>query len=426
MKRIFVLICSINFVITCVVEAQTYNIVIKNGHLIDPKNNIDEVLDVAIKDGKIVKVAKEIDKNEGIQIVNAKGFYITPGLIDIHVHVFHGTKLPDQVSIGGKQSIIPDIFTLRVGVTTVVDAGSCGWSAFPAFKRQTIDRSHTRVLSWLNIDRRLAGAGMKIDGEFNIDRDMNSKITAEFARNHAEDTVGIKWREYGGNGWIHADCAIEAARLADMPVMIHWSYPSANPPYSLEELFMKHLRPGDIYTHTFTQDYSGKGTEYIVDLQTNTLKPFVLEARKRGIIFDVAHGQGSFNFSQAMPAIKAGFYPDVISTDIHTGCMIGAMKDILTTMSKFMAMGMDFKSVIKATTWTPAQVIRREELGNLSVGSEADIAILNIRKGRFGLFDVRGIKIETDEIIECEMTIRAGNIVYDLNGIAVPIMPGNN
>ncbi len=163
MNKTFLFFCAICIAITGYLEAQPYNIVIKHGHVIDPKNNTDEVLDIAIKDGKIAKVAKDIDEKEGVQVVNAKGFYVTPGLIDIHVHVFHGTKLADQVSIGGKQSIIPDVFTLRVGVTTVVDAGSCGWSAFPAFKRQTIDRSYTRVLVWLNIDRRVAGAGMKMD-----------------------------------------------------------------------------------------------------------------------------------------------------------------------------------------------------------------------------------------------------------------------
>jgi len=148
----------------------------------------------------------------------------------------------------------------------------------------------------------------------------------------------------------------------------------------------------------------------------------VWEAQKRGIIFDVGYGGISFAYSQAIPAIKSGFYPDAISTDLHIGSMNNAMKDMLTTMNKFLAMGMDLQSVIKASTWKPAQIIKREELGHLSSGSEADIAILNMRSGKFGLFDYTGQKLETDKKLECEMTIRAGKIVYDLNGIATPVL----
>jgi len=182
---------------------------------------------------------------------------------------------------------------------------------------------------------------------------------------------------------------------------------------------MKHLRPGDIFTHCYAQLASGR--ECIVDPLTNKVKPFVWEAQKRGIVFDVGYGGISFAYSQAIPAIKSGFYPQAISTDLHIGSMNGAMKDMLTTMSKFMAMGMDLQSVIKASTWSPAQVINRKELGNLSVGTEADIAILRIREGKFGLFDYTGYKLETNKKLECEMTIRAGKIVYDLDGIANPV-----
>ena len=194
----------------------------------------------------------------------------------------------------------------------------------------------------------------------------------------------------------------------------------SRPPLSIEELFLNHLRPGDIFTHCFAQI---GGRECILDTLTKKIKPFVLEARKKGIIFDVGYGGISFSYSQAIPAIKEGFYPNSISTDLHVGSMNAAMKDMLTTMSKFLAIGMDLKSVITASTWNPAKEINHEELGNLSVGSGADVAILNIRKGKFGLFDYTGYKVETDKKLECEMTIRAGRIVYDLNGIANPINP---
>ena len=393
------------------INAQTYDIVIKGGKLIDPKNNINELMDVAVKDGKISLIAKNIDEKEGIQAVNAKGLYITPGLVDIHVHVFYGTNI-DQQYMDGPNAVVPDGFTFRVGVTTVVDAGSSGWRTFPAFKRQTINKSQTRVLAFLNI----VGEGMRGFPFEQNTKDMDSKVTSEFAKNNKE-IVGIKLAHYEGNDWTGVDRAAEAGRLADMPVMIDLG--GSTPPLSLEELFMKHLRPGDIYTHCFAQLASGR--DYIVDIQTNKVKLFTLEAFKRGIIFDVGYGGISFAFSQAIPAIKSGFYPNSISTDLHIGSMNGAMKDMLTTMSKFMAMGMDLQSVIKASTWAPAQEIKHEELGNLSVGSGADIAILNIRKGKFGLFDYTGTKIETDKKLECEMTIRAGKIVYDLNGIGKPV-----
>jgi dihydroorotase len=295
-----------------------------------------------------------------------------------------------------------------------VDAGCSGWRTFPDFKRQTIDKSQTRVLVFLNI----VGEGMR-GGPFeqNI-KDMDAQKSAEFAMKNSKDIVGIKLAHYNGHDWTPVKRAEEAAALANIPLMVDFG--GANPALSLDTLFMQVLRPGDIFTHCFSQ--LGAIRESLVDPQTSKLKPYTLEAHKRGIIFDVGHGGGSFTYSQAIPAIKSGLYPDVISTDLHIGSMNGAMKDMLTTMSKFLAMGMDMQNVIKASTWKPAQIIKREELGNLSVGSEADIAILNVRKGTFGLFDNTGYKIETDKKLECEMTIRAGRIVYDLNGIANPIV----
>jgi dihydroorotase len=412
MKKISLFLLFIGFLITGFIKAQTYSIVIKGGHVIDPKNNINDVMDIAIKDGRISLIAKNIDAKEGIQVVNAEGLYVTPGLIDIHVHVFYGTNL-DQQYMNGPSSVVPDGFTFRAGVTTVVDAGCAGWRTFPAFKRQTIERSQTRVLAFLNI----VGEGMRGNPfEQNL-KDMDPQVTAKFALDNKSDIVGIKLAHFEGPDWTPVDRSVEAGKLTNMPVMIDFG--GSNPPLSIEELFIQHLRPGDIFTHCFAQ--LGNNRESVVDPQTNSIKPFVWEAVKKGIIFDVGYGGISFAFSQAIPAVKSGLYPQTISTDLHIGSMNGAMKDILTTMSKFLAMGMDLQSVIKASTWTPAQVIKREELGNLSLGSEADIAILNIRKGKFGLFDYTGYKIEADKKLECEMTIRAGKIVYDLNGIAEPV-----
>jgi dihydroorotase len=183
---------------------------------------------------------------------------------------------------------------------------------------------------------------------------------------------------------------------------------------------MKHLRPGDIYTHTYAL-LEGNVRETVVDTVSNKVKPFIWDAVKKGIVFDVGYGGASFNFTQAIPAIKQGFSPKTISTDLHTGSMNTSMKSQLDVMSKFLLMGMPLNEVIKASTWTPAQVIKHEELGNLSVGAIADIAVLNLRQGNFGFYDKTGYKVEGKQKFECEMTIKDGKIVYDLNGIANPI-----
>src|SRR5438105_219381 len=181
---------------------------------------------------------------------------------------------------------------------------------------------------------------------------------------------------------------------------------------------MKQLGARDIFTHCFGQLI---GREQIVDITTNKVKPFVWEAQKKGIVFDVGYGSISFAFSQAIPALKGGFYPNSISTDIHTHSMNNAMKDILNVMSKLMAIGMSADKVIEATTWNPAREIKHEELGHLSQGAIADIAIFSMRTGKFGFFDYTGYKVEGTQKLECEMTIKGGRIVYDLNGIANPV-----
>ena len=411
MQKILLSLFSLLY-FTSVSHSQTYNIVIKNGHVIDPKNNIDAVLDVAITNGKIIQVAKNIDTRNALQVVNANGLYVTPGLIDIHTHNFAGTLL-DQAYMNGPNAVAPDGFTFRTGVTTVVDAGSSGWRTFPEFKRNIIDRSQTRVLAFLNI----VGEGMR-GGTYEQDvNDMDSKLTSNVAKANKKDIVGIKLAHYVGSDWSPTDRAVDAGKLADIPVMIDFG--GSDPPLSLEDLFFKHLRPGDIFTHCFGQL---KTRGFIVDTTTKKVKPFVIEAQKKGIVFDVGFGGISFSFSQAIPAIKNGFYPNSISTDLHTGSMNNAMKDELSVMSKMLAIGMDFKSVIKAATWNPAVEIKREELGHLTIGADADVAILNLREGKFGFFDYTGYKVDASKKLECEMTIRAGKIVYDLNGIANPIV----
>ncbi len=418
MQKFFVILFTLICFTAIESIAQQADILIKGGHLIDPKNNLDTEMDIAIKDGKVIMVSKNIDASNAKQLVNAKGMYITPGLIDLHAHVFFGTE-PDRYLSNGLSAVTPDGFTFRVGVTTVVDAGGAGWKSFPTFKKNVIDNSQTRIFALLNI----VGEGMRGGAyEQNIN-DMDPKMTAYVANQYKDNVVGFKVAHFFGPEWTPVDRGVEAGRLTNMPVMIDFGgdYPAK----SIEELFFKHLRPGDIFTHAISKLRQGEiGSNYeresIVDETTNKVKPFVWEAQKRGIIFDVGYGGASFAYSQAIPALKEGFFPNTISTDLHTGSMNTSMKDMLSVMSKFMHLGMDLKKVIEASTWKPAQVIHHEELGHLSVGAIADLTILNIREGDFGFYDKTGYKVSAKKKFECELTLKGGKVVYDLNGISTP------
>lgn len=387
--------------------AQQYSLLIKGGHVIDPKNNINRVMDIAINGDSIAAVASSIDPSKAIKVINAEGLYVTPGLIDIHTHNFAGTEEGRYLN-NSYIAVAPDGFTFRCGVTTVVDAGSAGWKNFELFKKQTIMHSQTRVLAFLNI----VGEGMRGGVYEQNAADMDAKMTALTILHNRPYLVGIKLAHYVGAEWTPVDRAVKAGKIANVPVMVDFG--SQQPPLSLEALFMEHLRPGDIFTHTYAQL---KSRQAIVNAQ-GALEPFAATARKKGIIFDVGHGGASFAFSQAVPAMKAGFFPSTISTDIHTTSMNGGMKDMLNVMSKFLNLGMDVTAVVKASTWEPAKAIKHEELGHLSTGAIADIAILQVIKGKFGFIDAVNSRMNGNQKLECELTLRAGKVVYDLNGLA--------
>jgi dihydroorotase len=411
-KFLFLLIFALCFISTDILKAQQIDLLIKGGHVIDPKNNINGLMDVAITAGKISEVALNINAATAKSVVNATGLYVTPGLIDMHVHVFNGNK-PGSYIADGTTSVPVDAFSFRAGVTTVVDAGSSGWRNFPIFKEQTIDKAQTRVLALLNI----VGTGMYGRFEEQDISDMNPEMTSHMInRLYPKILVGIKSAHYWG-GFTQVDKAVEAGKLAGVPVMVDFG--EHTPTNSIEDLFMKHLRPGDMFTHTFANGFNNRET--VVD-QTGKLKPFILQAQKRGIIFDVGHGGGAFSWIQAIPAIKQGFKPNVISSDLHTASMNGGMKDMTNLLSKFLNIGMTLEEVILRATWNPANAIKRPDLGHLTVGTEADVAVFNLRKGDFGFLDVRGAKVKGTEKLETELTIRAGSVVWDLNGIASPIL----
>jgi dihydroorotase len=387
-----------------------YDLVLSGGHVLDAKNHRDGIMDVAVKDGKIAAVAPHIAPADAIKTVRLRGFYLTPGLIDIHVHVYAGTGEKD--SYAGDNSVYPDGFTFRNGVTTVVDAGSSGWRSFEDFKQRIVDRSQTRVLAFLNI----VGAGMRGARYENNNDDMDGHATAAMLQKYPNMLVGIKSAHYSGHGWKPFEQAVLAGNIANRPVMIDFGENGTERP--LLTLLSKILRPGDIYTHM----YSGLRGEQ----DPHTLGPSqaMLVGRKRGIYFDVGHGGGSFNWSLAVPMMKDGFQPDSISTDLHITSMNAGMKDILNVADKMLALGQTVPQVFEEMTSAPAHEIRHEELGNLSIGAPADLAAFSVDRGKFGFVDMNNQRKDGAAKIVCQLTIRSGKVVYDLNGISSDLWNG--
>jgi dihydroorotase len=383
-------------------SAQTpYTLLIKGGHVIDPKNGRSAKLDVAIQGTRIAKVAPDIPASQAQRIANADGLYVVPGLIDIHAHVYAGTGIK---ALTGDSSVYPDGFSFRTGVTTLVDAGSSGWRNFEDFRQRVIDRAQTRVLAFVNI----VGTGMSPSGE-NDSTEMQAAQAAAIAKKHKDIVVGFKTAHYAGEGWPSVDGALAAAKAANVPIMVDFG--TLNLDRNLRTLLGDKMRAGDIYTHC----YSGHRGELGEDGKVNAA---FITGRKRGVIFDVGHGGGSFYWNIAEPITKQGFWPDSISTDLHTGSMNAGMKDMANVMSKILNLGAPLEEVIKMSTWNPAKQIQRPELGNLDEGAEADIAVLAVEKGKFGFIDSAGASLTGDKRITAELTVRAGKIVWDLNGRA--------
>lgn len=412
----YAMLCTVMFLSTMAVAQEgrrgqavppnplPYDLLLKGGHLLDDKNKIDAVRDVGIKDGNVAAVAEHLDAKDALKTIDVTGFYVTPGLIDLHTHVFAGTG--ERGSYAGDLSVYPDGFTFRNGVTTIVDAGSSGWRNFDDFKDKVIDRSKTRVLAELNI----VGAGMRgAKYEDNLD-DMDGKLTGDKAKQYPGVIVGIKSAHFTGPEWKPYDQAVIAGNIADIPVMIDYGARRIERP--LLELVSTHLRPGDIYTHCFS------GLRGEQDPQTGLASEALLTMKKRGIYCDVGHGGGSFAWTVAAPIVKSGYLPDSISTDLHVGSMNNGMKDLLNVADKLMVLGETIPQVIAQMTSHPAHEIKQDELGNLSVGSVADVAVLSVETGRFGFVDMYNTKMMGTKKLVCELTLRNGKVVYDLNGIS--------
>jgi len=380
-----------------------HDLVLKGGRVIDPRNNLDGIRDVAVRDGRIAAVAANIDAAQARQVIDVRGLYVTPGLVDLHTHLFATTGIRDAWA--GDQSVLPDGFSFRTGTTTMVDAGSSGWRNFETFRHTVIDRAQTRVLALINI----AGLGMITDIAEQDKRDFRPDEVGRLASKHKDVVVGVKSAHYQHPDWSSVDRAVEAGKLAAIPVMVDFGYFLPERPYW--RLVTERLRPGDMSTHCF------RGPVPWVDEQ-GRLYAYLRTARDRGVKFDVGHGGGSFVFRNAAPAVRHGFYPDSISTDLHAGSMNGAMMDMPATMSKFLAMGMPLEAVVRASTWSPAQQIQRSELGHLSVGAVADISVWKLHEGDFGFADAAGGRLGGKQRLFCELTLREGRVRWDWNARA--------
>jgi dihydroorotase len=379
----------------------SYDLLLKGGHVVDPKNRVSRVMDVAVASGRIARVADDIPGSEAKKLVDVRGLYVTPGLIDLHAHVYNRPGNPPPKR---NQSVQPDAVSFRSGVTTLVDPGTSGWRDFANFREITVARSRTRVLAWLNI----VAAGMGFGNE-DDPAQMDVEGAVKVAKANRDVIVGFKTAHYAGPGWAAVDGAVSAGKQTGLPVMVDFGQTTAE--RNIKTLLLEKLRPGDVYTHCF----SGLRGEILAD---KTMNPTMLAARKRGILFDVGHGGGSFFWNMTIAAIGQKFFPDTISTDLHFGSMNAAMKDLLNVMSKFLNLNVPFDDLIRMTTWTPANAIKRPQLGNLDIGAEADIAVLRIDKGQYGFLDSAGARYQGTQMIVGEMTLRNGRIVWDLNGRA--------
>lgn len=400
-----------------------FDLLIRGGHVIDPRNGIDGVRDVAVWGGKVARVAPEIAADRARVVVPAKGLYVVPGLVDIHVHAYSGTGTR---AIAGDNSILPDAHTFRSGVTTVVDAGTSGWRTFPDFKDRIIDRSRTRVLAFLNI----VGRGMSGRPYEQLQEDMDPVPTAVTALQFPELIVGIKTAHYDGPEWVAVERAVAAGTKAKIPLMVDFG--TFRPERPFEQLVLEKIRPGDIVTHMYVS-IPGASVVPLFD-SGGKLLPYLAAARRRGVRFDLGHGFESFPWEQVVPAVRLGWLPDSISTDLYARSMNAALKDMSTAMSKFLALGVPLADVVRMSTQAPSETIRRPDLGHLGVGAVADVAVFALRTGEFGFLDARNLRRDGTQKLECELTLREGCVAWDLNGRAAdpwrepdrPVQAGNN
>ena len=379
-------------------QQDSYDLILTGGHVIDPANEIDGVRDVAIRSGRIARVASSIAAQTAKRIVDVKGLYVVPGLVDIHSHVY-----------GYSGALFPDDVALPAGTTTVADAGGPGWRNFEDYREKILRRSKTRVLTFINI------VGLGMGGDENDVEDMDPQATARKILEYPDLIVGIKNAHFDRPGWVSVERAVEAGRLSNRPVMLDNNILSWMARDTRTKLLEK-MRPGDIHTHF----YNDRHIE-LLDRKTGQIQPFMYDARKRGVLFDLGHGAGSFLWPVADRAMHLGFPPDTISTDIHAASILATQSDMPNCMSKMLTLGMELKEIVYRSTVTPARAVSRfPEIGTLGEGKEADIAVLELEDGVFAYHDAWVMKRMGTRRIVNALTVRAGEIVYDRDGRAFP------
>jgi len=369
----------------------------------DPASQIDRVMDVAVKGDRIARVAPEIPAAQARKALDLGGLYVTPGLIDLHTHVYAGPH---------PGSLFPDSTALVTGATTVVDCGSSGWRTFEDFKARIIDRSKTRVLAFLNI----VGWGMTKgeEAENNI-ADMDPEATSAKMKQYPDIIAGVKTAHFARPGYAAIKRAVEAGRLSGRQIMVDDRI-YTNSERTTREKLLEVLRPGDLHTHT----YNDRQLE-LLDRFTGKVQPFIREARERGVLFDLGHGAGSFLWPVATRAMQQGFPPDIISTDLHATSIMVPRSDMPNCISKLVNLGMQLREAIERSTLAPARVLRRfPELGTLGEGRVADIAVFRLETGVFAFKDAWGKRFMGTKRLECVLTVRNGEIVYDVDGLAFP------
>jgi dihydroorotase len=371
-----------------------FDLVLRGGRVVDPSQKLDAVSDVAFSGGKVAMVGNALKVDPGTDVRDVSGYIVTPGLIDLHTHVYWG-----GTSIG----IDAEEFCRTSGVTTAIDTGSAGPGNFAGFRKHVIEPSQVRILAYLHVSHAgIYGYSHRVMvGESEEIRLMNPIDAVEVADANRDLIVGIKVRvgrnSSGASGIVPLQIALEAANEVGMPLMCHIDHP----PPSYEEV-VSLLRPGDVLTHAFRPFPNSPATAQ------GTVKKVVLEARERGVFFDIGHGKGSFAFKTARAMLANGFYPDTISSDIHILCINGPAFDQVTTMSKFLCMGMPFSDVVAASTVNAAMALRRPELGSLKPGSVGDATLLSIQEGKFDYVDVVGEHLMGDRKIASEGVVIGG------------------